>query len=84
MKKADMEDISFVLHQNKPTIQKDGVVYEILLIHEPEGGTITLDTIPRYNWKLVHLTVDKSFRKTSLNHLKDIVKREIVRLGRWD
>jgi len=83
MEGAGFADLTFVYHHNKPTIQKDGIKYEILGIYAPLEGeeTIDLDAIPNYGWVLKTLTMDRTWRASSWRHIRDMVKNEIKRLG---
>ena len=83
MESAEMSSIGFVYHNNKPRIQKDGVRYEILDIYAPdEDGVVYIYGIPDYVWRLAHLSLDDKSRASSWRHLRDIVAKEIERLGR--
>lgn len=82
MEEKGIEDLNFLFHRNKPTVQKDGIRYEILSIYS-EDGILILDGVkvyPGYEHKLVPLVVDNTWRKTSINHIKDIVNQEIKRI----
>ena len=82
MEGAGLTGLTFVYHYNKPTIQKDGIKYEILGIYAPEEGeaTIDLDAKPNYEWVLKNLTMDRTWRASSWRHIRDVVKNELKRL----
>ena len=70
----------FFFHKNKPTVQKDGYKYEIFSIELTEDRTVEitgLQVYPCYNYKLCHLTVDSTWRKTSIDHIQDIIQHTI-------
>ena len=72
--------LDFLFHKNRPTIQKDGYKYEIFSIELTEDRTVELTGIqiyPCYKHKLCHLTVDNTWRKTSINHIQDIIQHTI-------
>ena len=82
MDEVGIDSVSFIYHRTKPTIQKDGLRYEILTIFYPENEEegMVLETIPTYDWRLVTLNVDRSWRERSWEHLRDIVEKEIKRM----
>ena len=72
--------LDFLLHKNKPTVQKDGYKYEIFSIELTEDRTVELTGVqvyPYYEHKLCHLTVDSTWRKTSIDHIQDIIQHTI-------
>lgn len=77
--------ISFFYQPNKPTIQKDGIRYEILEIFVPDWDyELCIDAVPcpgNGGWKLHHLYVNESWRKSSWKHIRDIVENELKRRG---
>lgn len=83
LKEANLDGIDFLYYKNKPTVQKDGDRYEIQFISLQEDDTVEITGIkvyPSYEFKLTYLTVDNTWRSTSINHIKDIVKQEISKL----
>ena len=75
--------LDFLFHKNKPTIQKDGYKYEIFSIELTEDRTVELKGLqvyPCYEHKLCHLTVDNTWRKTSVNHIQNIIQQEISKM----
>ena len=75
--------LDFLFHKNEPTVQKDGYKYEIFTIELTEDRTVELTGLqvyPCYNHKLCHLTVDSTWRKTSLNHIQNIIQKEINKI----
>lgn len=83
MKSKGVESLDFFYHKSKPTVQKDGYKYEILTIEPIDENSIEMTVImvaPCYEHKLTCLTVDSTWRRTSVNHIKDIVKQEIKKL----
>lgn len=83
MKSEGLESLDFFYHQNKPTVQKDGSRYEILSIEPIDENSIEMTGImvyPCYEHKLQYLTVDNTWRRTSINHIKNIVQQEINKL----
>jgi len=86
LKEANLDGIDFLYNKNKPTVQKDGDRYEIQCISLQENDTVEITGIkvyPSYEFKLTYLTVDNTWRMTSINHIKDIVKQEISKLSSW-
>lgn len=85
MRENGVLEINFLYHYTKPTIQKDGIKYEILSIVIPDDGETTLEltTIPRYDFCLHYLTMDESWRTSSWKHVLDIVETEIKRWNGW-
>ena len=85
MEEKGITELHFIFHKNKPTVQKDGIKYEIISIYLEdvdgiEEKLIFLDGIkvyPCYEYKLIPLLVDNTWRKTSINHIENIVKQEI-------
>lgn len=83
MKEEGIESLDFFYHKSRPTVQKDGFKYEILTIEPIDENSIEMTGImvaPCYEHKLTYLTVDSTWRRTSVNHIKDIVKQEISKL----
>jgi hypothetical protein len=89
MKEAGVESLDFIYHKNKPTVQKDGDKYEILSIYledvenAEDEQLLWIDGVkvyPSYEHKLHPLLVDSSWRRTSVNHIKNIVQQEINKL----
>ena len=83
MKKREYESLNFLGVKNKPTIQKDGIKYEIISINLLDDDTLKLCVIPCHHFQLQYLTVDSTWRKTSINHLKDIVRQRINLLKKY-
>ena len=69
--------LDFFFHKNKPTIQKDGYKYEIFSIELTEDRTVELTGLQVYP---CHLKVDSTWRKTSLNHIQNIIQKEISKM----
>jgi hypothetical protein len=83
MKSEGIESLDFFYHKHRPTVQKDGNKYEILTIDLTEDDDIELTVIkvyPSYEHKLTYLTVDSTWKKTSVNHIANIIKKEINKL----
>lgn len=83
LKEADLDGVDFLCHRNKPTFTKDGDRYEIQCISLQENDTVEITGIkvyPSYEFKLTYLTVDNTWRSTSINHIRDIVNHEISKL----
>lgn len=83
MKSEGIESLDFFYHKHRPTVQKDGNKYEILSIDLTEDDNIELTAIkvyPSYEHMLHYLTVDSTWKKTSVNHISNIIKKEINRL----
>ena len=78
-----IESLDFFYHKYRPTVQKDGYKYEIFNIGLTEDRTVELTGVqvyPCYVHKLCHLTVDNTWRKTSVNHIQDIIQQEIDKM----
>ena len=83
LKEANLDGIDFLYYKNKPTVQKDGDRYEIQFISLQEDDTVEITGIkvyPSYEFKLTYLTVDNTWRRTSINHIQNIVQQEINKL----
>ena len=83
MKEAGVESLDFFYHKSRPTVQKDGCKYEILTIEPIDENSIEMTSImvaPCYEHKLTYLTMDNTWRKTSVDHIKNIVQQEINKL----
>jgi len=82
MKEEGIENLDFFYSKKRPTVQKDGDKYEIISI-DTDGESLEMTGIkvyPCYEHKLTYLTVDDTWRRTSVNHIKDIVQQEINKL----
>ena len=82
MKSEGIDNLDFFYFKNKPTVQKDGDKYEILSI-DLMDDTLEITGVkvwPSYEHQLTHLTMDNTWRRTSINHIKDIVSLEINKL----
>lgn len=82
MREHGVEQINFLYHRNRPTIQKDGYTYEIMFITAPEPGVTKLQiegikVRPGYEHKIIYLEMDDTWRKSSWKHVKDIIERAI-------
>ena len=77
MEGAGMDCVTLLYDSRKTTIQKDGIRYEILDIYKPgEGDTeLSLATVPSYGFRLVHLRVDATWRKSTWDKLLRIVEK---------
>ena len=78
-----IESLDFFYHKHRPTVQKDGYKYEIFNIGLTEDRTVELTGVqvyPCYVHKLCHLTVDNTWRKTSVNHIQNIIQQEINKI----
>lgn len=83
MEREGIESLDFFYHKHRPTVQKDGYKYEILNIGLTEDNSVELTGIqvyPSYEYKLQYLTVDSTWRRTSVNHIQNIVQQEINKL----
>ena len=81
MESADITSIDFLTRNTHPSIQKDGIKYEILTIFAPEEGddSIELTVIPSYGFCVKQISVTKDWRSTTWNKLDRIVESEINR-----
>lgn len=82
-KREEYGSLDFLGVENKPIIQKDGIKYEIISIDLIDDNTLELSVIPCCYFELQYLTVDSTWRKTSINHLKDIVRQRINVLKKY-
>lgn len=74
---AGVSSVDFIGYKNRPSIQKDGVVYEIFSIVAEDDGGVSLLTIAIDPWSgPKDLTLDASFRQTTIEKLKRIIKKE--------
>ena len=78
MNEAGLDFIDFLIYRNKPTIQKEGIKYEILLIEPIDESNIHLSAIPICSWGLAELYMDKSWSKNTINKINRIVKEKIA------
>ena len=75
---AGMTELNFIYNKG-PIIQKNGSRYKILSIYV-EGNMLFIDGVkvyPNYENKLVPMLVDNTWRKISVNRIKNIVEQEI-------
>jgi len=78
MNEAGLDFIDFLIYRNRPTIQKEGIKYEILLIEPIDESSIHLTGIPSYAWCTKELYMDKSWSKNTINKINRIVKEKIA------
>lgn len=85
MKSAGVNSIDFVFSYNKPRIQREGITYEIFSIFAPDDGDteLALAARPTYNWRLVDLHMDESWRESSWRKIRGLVEREISKRAAW-
>ena len=81
-----VEEINFIYHKTRPTIQRKGDTYEIMGINILGRGkdTIEIEAIkirPSFVFKVQYLDMDETWRKTSWEKVKRIIKTEI---DRWN
>ena len=79
MESADITSVDFLTCNTHPSIQKDGIKYEILTIFAPEEGddSIELTVIPSYGFCVKQISVTKDWRSTTWTKLNRIVESEI-------
>ena len=83
MKGEGVKSLDFICSRNRPTVWKDGDRYEIQSITLQEDDTVEITgikTYPSYEYKLTYLTVDSTWRKTSINHIKNIIQQQIAEI----
>lgn len=78
MNEAGLDSIDFLLYRNKPTIQKEGIKYEILFIEPTDESSIRLTGIPSYSWCIKDLYMNESWSKNTINKISRIVKEKIA------
>ena len=73
MKSAGVNSIDFVFSYNKPSI------------FAPDDGDteLVLSARPTYNWRLVDLHMDESWRESSWRKIRGLVEREISKRAAW-
>lgn len=77
MKKAGWTETSFFYERTRPKIQRDGLRYEILSVSY-EDDRIYLDLIPDYMFTVKTVVMDKTWRKSSWNHVRNLVADKIA------
>lgn len=82
MKGEGIESLDFIYSRNKPTVQKDGDRYEIqsITLQDDTVEITGIKVYPSYEYKLTYLTMDNTWRKTSINHIKNIIQQQIAEL----
>lgn len=87
IEEAGVSSVDFIGHKDRPTIQKDGVVYDIFSIVAEDDGAVSLLTVAINPWSgPKDLSLDLTWRSVSLAKIKRIVEKEIDRLNsfRWE
>jgi len=80
--RANVEEVSFLNHRNKPTFTKDGIKYEIVAVNLIEyEPVVELDVIPSYDFKLVSILLETSWRKATLVRIKKAVEDYLYKQG---
>ena len=77
LKDAGWTEANFFYERTRPKIQRDGLQYEILSVSY-EDGKVYLDLIPSYMFTIKTVVMDKTWRKSSWNHIRDIVSQKIA------
>lgn len=82
IERAGVSSVDFIGHRDRPTIQKDGIIYEIFSIVAEEDGGVTLLTVAVNPWwGPKDLSLDLSWRSVTLSKIKRIAAAEIARRG---
>lgn len=76
LKDAGWTEACFFYERTRPKIQRDGLQYEILSVSY-EDDKIYLDLIPSYMFTVKTVMMDKTWRKSSWNHVRNIVANKI-------
>lgn len=76
LKDAGWTEASFFYERTRPKIQRDGLQYEILSVSY-EDDKVYLDLIPSYMFTVKTVVMDKTWRKSSWNHVRNIVANKI-------
>ena len=76
LKDVGWTEASFFYERTRPKIQRDGLRYEILSVSY-EDDRIYLDLIPDYMFTIKTVVMDKTWRKSSWNHVRNIVADKI-------
>lgn len=76
LKEAGWTEASFFYERCRPKIQRDGLQYEILSVSY-EDDKVYLDLIPSYMFTVKTVMMDKTWRKSSWNHIRNIVANKI-------
>lgn len=83
IEEAGVSSIDIFGRRNGPTVQRDGVIYQIFSIVAEEDGGVSLLTVAVNPWSgPKDLYLDSTWRAVSLERIKRIVEGEIDR--RWD
>ena len=83
LKEANLDGVDFLYYRNKPTFTKDGDKYEIQCISLQENDAVEITGIkvyPSYEYSLTYLTLDNTWKSTSINHIRDIISKEINKI----
>lgn len=76
LKEAGWTEASFFYERTRPKIQRNGLQYEILSVSY-EDDKVYLDLIPSYMFTVKTVMMDKTWRKSSWNHIRNIVANKI-------
>jgi len=76
LKDAGWTEASFFYERTRPKIQREGLQYEILSVSY-EDDNVYLDLIPSYMFTVKTVMMDKTWRKSSWNHVRNIVANKI-------
>lgn len=76
LKDAGWTEASFFYERTRPKIQREGLQYEILSVSY-EDDKVYLDLIPSYMFTVKTVMMDKTWRKSSWNHVRNIVANKI-------
>lgn len=73
---AGLTSVDFFYHRIKPTIQKEGIKYEILSIDDNEDGRIRITGIPNYGWCTKTLYMDETWNKKTIDKITKLVREQ--------
>lgn len=76
MEDAGLPFVDFFYHKIKPTIQKEGIKYEILSIDDNEDGRIRISGIPNYSWCTQTLYMDETWNKKTIDKITRLVREQ--------
>lgn len=81
--KADVDDVSFIHHRNKPTFTKDGIKYEIFDVKRYDGDPlVSLTAKPEGQWKVEEIDLyPDTLRMVTLVRIKKSVEDYLYKQG---
>ena len=81
--RADLDDVSFICHRNKPTFMKDGIRYELFDVKRYDGDAlVSITAKPEGQWKVEEIDLyPDTLRKVTLARIKKSVEDYLYKQG---